>query len=455
MTKRVLIALTSHSDLGGTGRRTGFYVPEAAEPWAVFTDAGYEVDLVSVAGGRPPRDGEDPADPLQDRFLNDPRVAAQLAGTPAPGDVDSGRYDAVLFAGGHGTMWDFPDNKGLAALARDVYERGGIVAAVCHGPAALVGLTLSDGSYLVDGRRVAAFTNGEEEAVGLAGVVPFLLADRLAAQGARHLPAPNFAPHVVEDGRLVTGQNPASARGVAEAVVTALDAAWVAVPVADGTTMDLYAAGRPGAPGVIVAPELFGADDHLQEVTRRIARLGYRAVLPDFHHRTRPRAALPYGEEGRAQGFALLDHLTRDGVLADVAAAIGHLGGGRIGMVGFSAGGHLAVLAAARLDIAVAAAFYPGWLTNTGIPVSRPEPTITLADGIKGRLLIEVGEDDHAVPREDRELIARRLTAAGVKHEIAVHPGTPHGFFCDRRDTYRPEAAAAAWERVSALLSEL
>jgi putative intracellular protease/amidase len=119
-------------------------------------------------------------------------------------------------------MWDFPDNKDLAGIARTVYERGGVVSAVCHGPAALVGLTLSDGSYIVAGKRVAAFTDEEETAVGLADVVPFFLARRLTEQGALHTAADNFTAHVVTDGRLVTGQNPASARGVAAAVVDVL-----------------------------------------------------------------------------------------------------------------------------------------------------------------------------------------------------------------------------------------
>lgn len=228
MSKRILIALTSHAALGATGRSTGFHVGEAAEPWEEFTAAGYEVDLVSVAGGKPPRDGEDPEDALQRRFLTDRRIAAQLADTPTAEQVDPAAYDAILFAGGHGAMWDFPDNAGLARLARTVYEHDGVVAAVCHGPAALVGLTLSDGSPLVAGKRLAAFTNAEEAAVGLSEVVPFLLADRLTEQGADHLPADSFTAHVVTDGRLVTGQNPASARGVADAVVAALTGAGAA-----------------------------------------------------------------------------------------------------------------------------------------------------------------------------------------------------------------------------------
>jgi putative intracellular protease/amidase len=222
-TKRILIALSSHSDLGGTGRTTGFYVSEAAEPWKVFRAHGYEVDLVSTAGGEPPRDGVKPDDPVQREFLADPDIAAKLRATPTPDQVDPGRYAAILYAGGHGTMWDFPDNSALAELARRIYEDNeGVVAAVCHGPAGLVSLVLSDGRPLVEGKAVASFTNEEEKAVGLADTVPFLLQSRLEELGAKHVAAPAFAAQVVVDGRLVTGQNPASATGVAERVVEAL-----------------------------------------------------------------------------------------------------------------------------------------------------------------------------------------------------------------------------------------
>jgi putative intracellular protease/amidase len=211
---RVLIALTSHSQLGDTGRSTGFYVSEAAEPWAVFTDAGFDVDLVSVAGGRPPVDGLNEDDPIQQKFL----AAVDLDHTPTASDLNASSYDAILFAGGHGTMWDFPDDAALASLAAGIYERGGVVAAVCHGPSALVNLKLADGSYLVDGKNVAGFTNAEEEAVGLTEVVPFLLADTLTARGAIHHPAENFTAHTITDGHLVTGQNPQSAEPTARAV---------------------------------------------------------------------------------------------------------------------------------------------------------------------------------------------------------------------------------------------
>lgn len=220
MTKRILLVLTSVGTLGDSPRPGGFNATEAAHPWAVFDAAGYEVELVSTKGGEPPRDEVDLADPDQAAFFG--RLAGRLADTPRPEDVDPERYDAVFFVGGHSTMWDFPDNPELARLGRVVYERGGVVAAVCHGPAALVGLTLSDGSYLVDGKRVAAFTKAEEIAAGTIDVIPFVLSDRLIAQGAQHVPADDWAENAVRDGRLVTGQNPASARRTAQEVLVAL-----------------------------------------------------------------------------------------------------------------------------------------------------------------------------------------------------------------------------------------
>jgi len=222
--RKILIGLTSHGDLAGL-RPTGYYLSEVAHPWRVFTDAGYTVDLGSVEGGEPPVDGADLSDPIQRAFIEDPEMHRKVQGTPRFSDIDSSDYDAVLYAGGHGTMWDFPDDDDLARVTREIYESGGVIAAVCHGPAALVGVTLSNGRPLVEGRRVAAFTDSEEAAAGLSAVVPFLLQTRLEELGAKHSAAPDFEAHVVTDQRLVTGQNPASATGVAESVLLALSTA--------------------------------------------------------------------------------------------------------------------------------------------------------------------------------------------------------------------------------------
>jgi putative intracellular protease/amidase len=216
----VLLALTSHDQLGNTSRKTGFYVPEAARPYRIFTEAGYQVDFVSVRGGEPPRDGVKPDDTEVARFLVE--YADRLANTPTPDQLDPADYNAIFFVGGHGTMWDFPDSKELATFAASVYENGGVVAGVCHGPAALVNIQLSDGSYLVDGKQVSSFTDDEETAVGLIDVVPFALESRLVERGAKFTKAGNFAEHAVADQRLVTGQNPASAVRVAQLVVEEL-----------------------------------------------------------------------------------------------------------------------------------------------------------------------------------------------------------------------------------------
>jgi putative intracellular protease/amidase len=147
---------------------------------------------------------------------------AKLERSAVPAAVDPSAYRAVFYAGGHGTMWDLPDDAGLARIATAIFEAGGVVSAVCHGPVGLVNVKLSDGSYLIAGKEVAAFTNDEERAMKLAEVVPFLLVDKLVERGARHRAAADWKPLTVVDGRLVTGQNPASAVGVAEAVVKLL-----------------------------------------------------------------------------------------------------------------------------------------------------------------------------------------------------------------------------------------
>ena len=224
MQNRILIVLTSHSTLGTTGKPTGAYLSEVAHPWKAFAKAGFAIDFASVKGGEVPLDGVDRKDPVNAELLDDTATMARLHASLAPAAIDPAKYDAMFYAGGHGTMWDFPGEATLAKAAAAIYERGGVVAAVCHGPAALTEIKLSTGAYLVAGKKLAAFTNDEESAVGLTDVVPFLLADRLVERGATHVPAAKWAPQVVVSERLVTGQNPQSAAGVGEAVVALLRA---------------------------------------------------------------------------------------------------------------------------------------------------------------------------------------------------------------------------------------
>ncbi|HLZ62303.1 MAG TPA: type 1 glutamine amidotransferase domain-containing protein [Ktedonosporobacter sp.] len=221
--KKVLIAVTSHHTLGTTGRQTGYYLPEVTHPVQALLGAGFtpsQIDIVSPQGGKAPVDPSsyDLADPVNRQFIETPDLASKLEQTLSPSQVNPADYQAILFAGGHGAVWDFPQAEALLQIATTIYEQQGIVSAVCHGPAALVNLKLSDGSYLVAGKHVAAFTDDEERAVKLDSVVPFLLASTLQKRGAIHEGADLWQPKVVVDGRLVTGQNPASAWGVGEAV---------------------------------------------------------------------------------------------------------------------------------------------------------------------------------------------------------------------------------------------
>jgi putative intracellular protease/amidase len=223
-TKPVLFVLTSHDTLGNTGKETGFYLSEVSHPYVAFEQAGIAVEFVSPQGGKAPMTGADREDPINAAFLDNPAKMAQVATTLSPAAVDPSRYGAIFYAGGHGTMWDFADNAALATIAAQIYEGGGVVGAVCHGPAGLVNIKLANGEYLVQGKTVSAFTNTEEVAVGLSDVVPFALESRLIERGAKHTKADNFQTHVVVSDRLVTGQNPASAAGVGEQMVALMQA---------------------------------------------------------------------------------------------------------------------------------------------------------------------------------------------------------------------------------------
>lgn len=220
--KPILCVVTSHPIRGDTGEPTGFAMVELTHPLDVFRKAGIPAEIASIRGGHPPIDFFDLSDPVNDRFWKDREFREALAHSLVLGEVDPSRYSAVFFAGGHGTMWDFADNAAVQRVIRDIYEAGGVVSAVCHGPAALVNATLSDGTLLVAGKKLAAFTDEEEAEVKYTKVVPYLLATTLKQRGALHQPAANWAENVVVDGRLVTGQNPASAHGVGQTVIDQL-----------------------------------------------------------------------------------------------------------------------------------------------------------------------------------------------------------------------------------------
>jgi putative intracellular protease/amidase len=221
--KPVLFVVTSNAVKGATGIPTGYNLAEVTHPLEKLQAAGIRVEFASPQGGAAPLDGlEDMKDPVIARYWADASFRRDIANTQRLDDVDPSRYSAIFFAGGHGTMWDFPDSAAAQEAIRDIAAAGGIVSAVCHGPAALVNARRADGSLLVAGKQLAAFTDGEEEEVESTHVVPFLLASRLTERGAHHRNAPNWADNVVVDGRLITGQNPQSAASLGEALRDAL-----------------------------------------------------------------------------------------------------------------------------------------------------------------------------------------------------------------------------------------
>jgi putative intracellular protease/amidase len=210
--KPLLFVVTSCAVKGASGIPTGFNLAEVTHPLEKLHAAGLRVEIASIQGGAAPLDGlEDMKDPVIAHYWADPDFRHAIANTLRIDDVDPARYSAIMFAGGHGTMWDFPDSAGAQKAIREIDAAGGIVSAVCHGPAAFVNARRADGSLLVAGKRLAAFTDGEEEEVQSTHIVPFLLASRLNELGAQHQNSPNWSDNVVVDGRLITGQNPQSA----------------------------------------------------------------------------------------------------------------------------------------------------------------------------------------------------------------------------------------------------
>lgn len=220
-TKKVLLVVTNHDKLGTTGKKTGYYLPEVTHPYYKFKEAGFEVVFASPKGGLAPLDPTslDLKDKYNKKFYQNKKLMKQLENTVSLGDVNSDDFNAIVFAGGHGTMWDFPNSNSLNNVAQDIYKNGGVVAAVCHGPAALVNLKDKKGNFLINGKKVTGFTNKEEEIAQLTKVVPFLLEDKMKKRGATFVQAGAWQEKVVVDQRIVTGQNPQSAGKLGEEIV--------------------------------------------------------------------------------------------------------------------------------------------------------------------------------------------------------------------------------------------
>lgn len=224
--KKVLMVLTSHDQLGDTGRKTGFWLEELAAPYYAFQDAGADIVLASPAGGQPPLDPKSNEPSSQTdatrRFDADPAATAQLADTVKLDSVDPVAFDTVFYPGGHGPLWDLAEDRHSIALIESFLGAGKPVALVCHAPGVLRHVKTPDGRPLVEGKRVTGFTNTEEAGVGLTDIVPFLVEDELKAKGGVYSKGDDWGPYVVRDGLLITGQNPASSAEAARLLLEAL-----------------------------------------------------------------------------------------------------------------------------------------------------------------------------------------------------------------------------------------
>ncbi|WDD98686.1 type 1 glutamine amidotransferase domain-containing protein [Thalassomonas actiniarum] len=224
--KKVLIVLTSHDQLGDTGEKTGFWLEEFAAPYYVLLDAGVSITLASPAGGQPPIDGKSELADFQTdatrRFDQDAKAQQLLANTAKLSEVSKDHYDAVFYPGGHGPLWDLVDNRDSLALITQLNRLNKPVATVCHASAALLNVKDEQGDFYIRGKSVTGFSNSEEDAVQLTQVVPYLLEDELKARGGDYQKVDDWAPFVVQDGTLITGQNPASSQMVAQALLKSL-----------------------------------------------------------------------------------------------------------------------------------------------------------------------------------------------------------------------------------------
>ena len=220
---KILMVLTSHDQLGDTGKKTGFWLEEFAAPYYVFKDAGAEITLASPKGGQPPldpaSDTKDAQTEATDRFKQDNAAQKALANTAVLSDVEAEGFDAIFYPGGHGPLWDLAEDAQSIALIEAFAANDRPIGAVCHAPAVFKHPKADDGKPLVSGKTVTGFTNSEEEGVGLTGIVPFLVEDMLKANGAQYHKGADWDSFVVVDGRLVTGQNPASSAGAARALL--------------------------------------------------------------------------------------------------------------------------------------------------------------------------------------------------------------------------------------------
>ena len=226
MAKKILMVLTSHSDLGNTGEKTGFWVEEFAAPYYAFKDAGAEVTLASPLGGQPPVDPKSELEDFQTeatkRFDADTETQTLIANTKVLSSINADDYDAVFYPGGHGPLWDLTDNADSISLLEGFVAQNKPVSAVCHATAALLNVKDTNGEFFIKDKEITGFSNSEEDAVQLSDVVPFMLEDEIVNRKAKYQSGADWHPFAIQDGLAITGQNPASSELVAQKLLTFL-----------------------------------------------------------------------------------------------------------------------------------------------------------------------------------------------------------------------------------------
>lgn len=221
MKDKILFVITSHGELGNTGKKTGYWLSEVTHPWSIL-DKDYDIDVVSPKGGKCPVDGFDLTDPINRKYWDDPKWREKIDNTLKPENIKPDIYRAIFYAGGHGAMWDFPDNQILAAIAGIIHDKGGYVAAVCHGPAGLLNIPVKEGGLLIEDKQMVCFTNEEELLNGTSAAVPFMLQSELEKHYCIFENKAPWSDQVVISGKLVTGQNPQSALSLGKALAKLL-----------------------------------------------------------------------------------------------------------------------------------------------------------------------------------------------------------------------------------------
>ncbi len=448
ISKKIVFIVTSHDSMGDTGKSTGYNYAEVSHPWKVLYDAGYEIDFVSPKGGKAPAHRVLLEDSINLSLYENKQYQDKLAHTFKPNEVKASDYIAIYFAGGHGGMWDFPENQSLAKLTSEIYENGGIVGAVCHGPAGIVNVKLNNGKYLVDGEKINSFTNDEEYSMNMENTVPFLLETQLKAHGAIFEKSGIKQKHIAIDDRIITGQNPASATGVGIAMKEKL-------ANLKQNQMHKFLPKNSNGKAILIGPEIFGQTEEMKTFSQKLSDLGYLTITLDFYQNSEKKS-FPYTNEGRDEGLAKFKSLDKDTQISYIKQIIQKLKSDHpeiqsFGYLGFSSGAYLGYWAATEIpELEAVALVSPGWIADNDFPLSKPAAPILFSKNINGSLLLITGDKDKLISEATVKQAKQALENNNIPNEFLVYPNTKHGFYIKARaETYNENSTHKMWEKIN------